>query len=373
MSEQAAPSVGFVDQSGGKATYEIDFSALREKAAEMLDQAEASPAAPVAPAVPPAVDPNVTRVKGSTEPPKADGQGPAPVVAEAAPEPVVETPAEVKLAELSDDSLVKVIVDGEEVVMPWKDAKSGISRQQKFTKSMQQLARDRETVTAQQARTQQLETERQGLENFLKNPNAVLNYVAQTFGPQALQALIGQPQPQAVAGRNPDEIVTAGEAQQIAVAERQAVERQIQGLQRSIEDRAVQVKAEIAHEQQKAQHAVKISSTLNEIFTENPVLKSIPNVEDLIRFEVSQLKPQTETEALDAFKQVSKGMVEEISRHFKAQQKITKVAEVKAKLESKSIEPPGGSAPQIQPTNFKDSDGSVNWNKVKEMALNYGG
>jgi len=222
---------------------------------------------------------------------------------------------------------------------------------------------------------QQLETERAGLENFLKNPNAILNYVVREFGPQALAALTGagaQPGAAAPQGRNPDEIVTAGEAQQIAAAERQAVEAKLQNVLESVEQRIAAKTIEIEQRQQQAKHAVAISATLTDIFNSNPVLKSIPNAEDLIRYEVAQMQPRTEAEALDAFRSVSQGIIEEVGKHFKAQQKIAKVAEVKAKLESKSIEPPGGSAPQLQPTSFKNKDGSVNWNAVKDMALTYG-
>lgn len=376
MSEATPAAVGFIDQSGGKATYEIDFTALRNKASEMLDASEATPTPDPVPAAKPAeADPSVTRVKGAS-----DGQGSAakptetPVEAPAAKQDEVvktdeATPKE--LSVLTDDALVSVPVDGEDQVMTWKEAKAGFSRTAKFTKSMQALAKDREAVEASQRETDTLRNERAGLENFLRNPNAILNYVVREFGPNALQVLTGQPQ-QAQPARNPDEIVTAGEAQQIAALERQAVEAQIQNVVKGVEQRIAEATQSIEAKQQQAQHAVAISSTLHDIFTTNPVLKSIPNAEDLIRYEVAQMRPKTEAEALEAFKNVAQGIVEDVGKHFKAQQKITKVAEVKAKLESKSIEPPGGSAPQLQPTNYKNADGSVNWNSVRDMALSYG-
>jgi hypothetical protein len=364
----ASPEItpGFVDNSGGKPAFDIDFGALREQASKLMtDDSDASPeAVPATPSSAPAE----VRVKGATT-----GQGTA--------EAKVETPtaeevaAEEALADIDENAKFKVVVDGEETIVTGKELKSGYSRTSVFTKRMQQVAKDRETVQASQQRLQALETERQGLETFLRNPNAILNYVAREFGPQAAAALAGQTaQPQAgQPSGDPNELVSAAEARAIAAHERQAVEAQLQNVVKSVQDQIAQATQAIHHEQAQAKHAVAISSTLSDIFTTNPVLKSIPNAEDLIRFEVAKLQPQTEAEALNAFKQVSQGMVEDLAKHFQAQKKIQVVAQARQKLESKTIEPPGGSAPQLQPTNFKNADGQVDFKKVFELAKNYGG
>lgn len=358
MSEDLA--VGYVDQSNGKSSFEIDFGALRDKAAEMMDAAS-SPAADAAPAETPKepaeADPSQVRVKGAS-----DGQAPEAPKTEEVAEVTEDTSAK-QLAALKDDDLVSVIVDGEEQVMPWKEARAGISRTSKFTKNMQQLAKEKAEFEPQKARLTQLESERAGLENFLNNKEAVLRYVRQTFGEDAV------PAPQAVPqSANPDEIVTYSEAQAIAAAQGKTLEQQIQTVVTNVEKRINEATREIEAQREIAAHSIAINSTLTEIFAANPVLKSIPRAEELIRYEVAQMKPQTEAEALDAFRTVAQGMTEEIGKHFKAQQKIQVVAAAKQKLESKSIEPAGGSAPQIAPTNFKNPDGSVNWKAVTKMA-----
>lgn len=310
-------------------------------------------------------DPNQVRVKGAS-----DGQGTAtqtetPAVTE--PEVVDTSDATQKqLATLADDALVSVPVDGVDEVMTWKEAKAGFSRTSKFTKSMQQLAKEKSEFAADKAAVDTLRNERAGLEAFLNNKDAVLNYVRQTFGQEAVQTLAPVPD-----GTNPDEIVTYREAQAIAQRQSATLEQQIQAVVNGVQQKINDATQAIETRQETAKHAVLITSTLNDIFTANPVLKSIPNSEDLIRFEVYKMQPKTPEEAVQFFQQVSHGMAEDIGKHYKAQQKITKVAEVKAKLESKSIEPPGGTSPTIKPASYKNADGTVNWKKVTEMAKNF--
>lgn len=358
-----APVSGFIDQSGGKNTFEIDFSALKAKAAEILNAAPdvpvvEKPVVPVAPVIP---DPTVVKVKGAS-----DGQEPAVVVAKPA-EPEVVDPAEAtpqELSQLDDAALVSVPVDGVDTTMTWKEAKAGFSRTAKFTQSMQKLAQEKSDFASEKSALTKLREERAGLENFLTNKDALVKYVLKEFGPDTFQAA------EIPQGTNPDEIVTYREAQEIANRSSQTFQQQLDAVQKTVGDRIAAATLEIENRQETAKHAVVMASTLAGIFTANPVLKSIPNAEDLIRFEVAKLRPETQEAAVQAFKDVSQGMVEDIGKHFAAQNKIAKVAAVKAKLESKSIEPAGGSAPQIEPANFKNADGTVNWNKVRDMARN---
>lgn len=359
-----APVAGFIDQSGGKNTFEIDFGALKAKAAEILNAAPETVVekpVPVAPVVP---DPTVVKVKGAS-----DGQEPASKPAEAVvakpAEPEVVDPAEAtpqELSQLDDTALVSVPVDGVDTTMTWKEAKAGFSRTAKFTQSMQKLAQEKSDFASEKSALTKLREERAGLENFLTNKDALVKYVLKEFGPDTFQ-VTEIPQ-----GTNPDEIVTYREAHEIANRSAQTFQQQLDAVQKTVGDRIAAATLEIENRQETAKHAVVMASTLAGIFASNPVLKSIPNAEDLIRFEVAKLRPETQEAAVQAFKDVSQGMVEDIGKHFAAQNKIAKVAAVKAKLESKSIEPAGGSAPQIEPANFKNPDGTVNWNKVRDMA-----
>lgn len=335
----------------------IDFGALRDKALALSDAADVTRAA-AAPVVTPAVvTPPVVEVKAAEVEPDKVAAAVVPDVAPVSADPV--------LTSLADDALVEVTVDGEVVTMPWKDAKAGISRTSKFTKSMQTLAAERKAFDGEKAQLGALQNERQQLAQFLNNPQAVAAYLQQ-IAPQAVTP------PAQVQQQDPNAVITVGEAQALAAAQsKQAFDAAVAAMQSAMASKDTQITDAIAsleHKQETAKHAVVINSTLKEIFTANPMLNGIPNAEDLIRYNVAMMNPQTEAEALDAFRQVAGGMVENISKHFTATKKVAAVTAAKEKLTTKTIEPAGGAAPQIAPASYKNSDGGVDWNKVRDMA-----
>ena len=109
------------------------------------------------------------------------------------------SPADQKVVDLSDDSLVKVKVDGVEQTVPYREFKDGIQREAAFTKRMQQLAdqrREAEEVFTQRAAQLQQQAE----------------LIA--YAQQQLQTRAAQPVPQAIPQSDPNEIATLGEVQQ---------------------------------------------------------------------------------------------------------------------------------------------------------------
>lgn len=341
----------------------IDFGALKAQAAAMLGSDE-----PDAPEVPAAVvaDPEKVRVKAA-EPDKV-------VASQATPADAEVVVAQKVPANISDDDLVKVTVDGEEQLLPWGEAKGKISGGLKFTKNMQDLAKQKSDWAAEQASLTTLRTERANLEAFLNNEQALTGFVKQKF-PHLFTAQSAAAAAVASEAFNPDEIATVGQAKSLAEQQLAGVTQQIADIrantQKLIADSIRDANQELADKQETAKHAVVLQSTLADIFTKNPVLNSIPNADNLIRFEVSKMQPQTEAEAVAAFQTVASGMVEEIGKHFKANQKIEAVAAAKQKLTSSSIEPAGGATPSLKPTSFKDASGQVNWNKVAQAAKDY--
>lgn len=357
--------------SGPTDSVNIDFGALKAQASALLDAENTDvPADSAKPELQtgheaPPEDPSKVRVKGTTT--STNKQEEPASKEDVQQQEVAEQ--ERKLAALKDDDLVEVVVDGEPTVMTWKEARGGVSRTAKFTKEMQKLAKDREAVEASQNELVQLKQDRDSLNQFLANPKAILQFIAKeypdVFAQQPLQA---SPAGQAPQTNDPNEIATFGDAQSLIERQLSPLQKKIEDVVSSFEEKLNAKEQEIFHKQQQAKHEVAITSTLSDIFTEHPILTAIPNAEQLIRFEVFKMAPKTEAEALEAFKLVSQGMAEELGKHQKAQMKIQRVAEVKAKLDSKSIEPSGGSAPQITPASYKKTDGSVDWNKLRDMA-----
>lgn len=341
----------------------IDFGALTAQASKMLDAAEATPEPEVTPI--PAAEPDPTKVRVKA----ADADTPEPEVAPIAASADVVV-AQKLPADLTDDTLVKVMVDGEEQIVPWGEAKGKISGGLKFTKNMQDLAKQKSDHAADLAALATLRTERSNLEAFLNNEAAVTAYTKQKF-PHLFQQPTGAAGQPAAADYNPDEIATVGQARTLAEQQLAGVTEQIAAVRKSVQDDIRAANQEISDRQETAKHSVVINSTLSDIFTKHPVLNSIPNVDNLIRFEVSKMQPATQEEAVSAFKLVASGMVEEIGKHFKANQKLEAVATAKAKLDSKSIEPAGGASPSLKPTSFKDASGQVDWKKVQQAAREF--
>lgn len=342
----------------------IDFASLREAASKMLpedgDQPVVAPTEAVADTPVTLPDPSQVRVKGASS--EAAGQALADAPAADVAAAVAKLPAD-----LTDDTLVKVTVDGVETILPWGEARGKISGGLKFTKNMQDLAKQRTEFAAEQVTLAKLRTERANLELFLNNEEAVTGFVKQKF-PHLFTAQPAQAGAAAEPGFNPDEIATVGQARTLAEQSAAGIAKQIGDVKKFVADSIAESNAKIAYAQDVAKHALSIDTTLADIFSKNPVLNSIPNADQLIRYQVSLTNPTTEAEAIEAFKTVSSGVVEEIGKHFKASQKIEVVAAAKAKLASHSIEPAGGASPQLKPTTFKDASGQVDWKKVTQAA-----
>lgn len=353
MLQNETPVTGSVVEEGAK-SYDIDFGALRAQAEKLLD-------------TPPAVE---TPAPVAVETKPVVEQTPVAVEAPAPAADKVETPVEPSIADVSDDALVKVLVDGEEQTLPWKEARGKISAGLKFTKSMQQLARDREALQKETADLTTLRTEREQLIRFVRNPQAMAQLLREVqpdlFG--AATAQPGTPE-----GGDPNEILTREQAHQLVTQNTATIEQRLSTMVQEF-DKKIESKAqELKFQEEVASHSAVIHNTLADILSKNPVLHAIPNVEDVLRYNVGQMKPATQQEAKEAFYTVAQGIIEDIGKHTTATKKVQAVAEAKQRLVTKPIEPAGGSSVQQTPTKFTDTNGQVDWKQVFKLARQHGG
>jgi len=251
-----------------------------------------------------------------------------------------------------------------------KELKSRLSGEFHFTKSMQKLAQDRKVLEASAQELDQLRSMRENFRAFLTDENSIREFLKIRY--PHLAGAEGAAVAQS-SEFNPNDIATVGDAAKLVESKTQTLERMVKETQQQLEEKITSATAKIQFEEQKAKHDVAINSTLTDIFTKNPVLSAIPDAEAVIRFQVAKMvTPETtEPEALEMFRQVSQQIVEGLGKHYVANKKVQAVTAAKQKLETKNIEPPGGAAPQLKPTNFKDADGKVDLNKVKNMAKAY--
>lgn len=325
--------------------FEIDFASLKSQAADMIDKPDALPSLDVAPVV-------------DTTTPTPD-----PVVADKVPDVTTLPTADELDPELHGDRLVKVKVDGQWEVKPLKEIANGYSRTSHFTRQMQDLATQRKQVEGYQTEYARLQAEQTQLRTFLNNPQAVYQFLQ-----QSAPALFEQAQ-QPLQG-DPDEIATVQQARQLVDYQASQMQQRMQQMEAQMNVKLQQTTQEIENRRETAVYIDTLNSTVKDIFEKNPILSKVRLAEDIIRYEVAKMNPRTIVEAQEAFRTVAQGMVEDLDSGYAATSK-TKVA-AKAKLDSARIEPPGGSGPQIQPTqSYKRPDGTLDWNKLKQAAADF--
>lgn len=283
---------------------------------------------------------------------------PAPVAGQA-PERVAGVVDDSELdPETMGDRKVKIKVDGEWQTVSLKEAAAGYSRTSAYTKRMQDLATQRAEVDAFKTEKTQLLEQQKQTQAFLNNPELVLRYLQQA------QPQLFQPQQQPIG--DPNEIATIDQANQLIEQRVGRVMAQLQQMEQQTTQRIAQATNEIQNRAQTGKYIEALNHTVKQVFEAHPILNHVKNVEDNIRYEVAKLKPTTIEEAQSAFLEVAKGMAEDLELGFASANK-TKLATAE-KLKTSRIEPPGGSGPQLQPTNHKNSDGSLNWKSLTNAA-----
>jgi hypothetical protein len=316
---------------------EIDFAALGQQAHTMLASdaaAAATPSpAPVAPASPsPAptaaavgsVTPPITPAPAPTDPALQGGQSAEATYQVDLGNGKVETLTLTQLRELHANGL----------------------RQQDYTRKTQEVARQRQEVETVYQQLRQAEQELQWARQVRTNPQLLM---------QEAQRLI-QLQPAPVDPNKPLTVGDLGQTIQQLQAQLQQTAQQAQTqAQQYVEDRL-----------QVANYAESINKTLNDVYTAHPVLKVHPEYEDVMRFRVAQLQPQSLEEANAAFKSVAREMATAIDAHYASRQQ--QAIQQRQQLAATGTEAPGGApAPQPTPDFRKGSD--LDWNKLAQAAL----
>lgn len=321
---------------------DFDFAAVNAQVTEYLDKqrdsGDSAPAGGGTPATPPAsITPPATPPAVSTPPPSA-----APVV---------------------DDGIEVEFEPGKVQKLTKDEIKAGMLRQADYTRKTQELATARKQAEEILQRGQQFEAEREQLRQVLSDPRALM-YLAQQ---QLAQAQGPQFDPEAPA--------TMATIAQMAQQNQQMLAQQLALVEQNMGNVAQQARQEAVDEitarQETAKHSEVINAKLATIYESNPVLQSVPEIEDVIRYRVSQMQPQTIDEALSAFEKVSGEVASAMGAKFNDARK--EQALTKQKLVQGGIEPPGGAAvPANAPTQFRDPKTNViDWTKLGAAAAAY--
>jgi hypothetical protein len=271
----------------------------------------------------------------------------------------VDNATKAQLAQLDDNALVEVQVNGELVTVPWKDAKAGIMRQQDYTRGKQAIKAQEQSLAEKEASINQSLSQLDALARLVSNKELLGEFIKLQY-----PDLLGG-QPTNANDVDLEDVPTVGQVQQTLEQHMRQLKEE---LTKEIVSQQEATTKEIEIRAEAAKVGAEINSVVKSLFDEYPFIKKInPQAEDVLRYEVLKLQPKTTEEAVQAFKDVFAGWVEGYEETVKETMK-SKVTN-KDKLLSNNIQPAGGIPPQPQPTSFVSKDNKIDWNKLNQAAL----
>lgn len=243
-------------------------------------------------------------------------------------------------------------------------------RQADYTKKTQETAEMRRQAEQVFRAYQQIAQEREELQEFFSNEENVLRLVAQQYGPQAMNKLISMLSGQNVQQQqvDPNSPATLAQAQAIASRQVQNLQQQIQQLQQQLGENVDQKLQALKYEQEVTEYKKVLDPIVHKIFDDHPILSAVDGMEEVIRYKVYKMDPQTVEETIDAFNKVAKEQVEKLTKKFS--ELNTHNALRKQQLTSAGLEPPGGSAPTPEPKRFKKGN-DIDWKAISASATEY--
>lgn len=250
-----------------------------------------------------------------------------------------------------------------------KEIRDGYLRQQDYTRKTQEVAEMRRQAEQVYRAYQQMAQEREQLQDFFSNEENVLKLVAQQYGPQAMQRLMnmlaGQQQQPEI---RPDSPATVEQAARIADMKARQLEQKIAQLEQQFGKNVDERVQQFREEQETMEYKKVIDPVVSKIFEDNPVLSAVDGMEEVIRYKVFRMNPQTVQEAVAAFQSVAKEQVEKLNQKYVELNKQQAVK--RQKLVSGGTEPPGGQAPMPEPRTFRKGN-DVDWKGISKQAEEY--
>jgi hypothetical protein len=262
----------------------------------------------------------------------------APVVSDQHVDPVTPTPVSLK-----DDDLVEVVVRGEKVLKPWKEARGGVQMQEDYTRSKQELAKQAKELT--------------DLFTTLKSRESTI-----AEKETALDAILGraprhETKPDVIGD---DDVVTGKQMKEILAKQRGEFETTLttkldEQSSRSSQERLFQRWEDLTTE------------TVESLKKETPVLSRIPQLDLLLKREALADKPQSEGELKQAIVKAGQRLAKQLDDEYTERRK----AEVTRKKEIIDRGPTlakGG--PQFQPPKKSYGErGRINFDELERDVL----
>lgn len=238
---------------------------------------------------------------------------------------------------LSDDALVRLQVDGKDLDMPWKDARSQMMLHSSYTQKTQALARERAELENQRtsfgSERDQLLGQVQQLQTILRDPAKLSMLHMALTAQQQQQNPQAPPQSQAVT------------FDQLNAFRQQILQEAKQTLDGSWRER--EQAAQAKHLETELDNAVK------PLIADHPILSKLPGVADLIYGEVEKMRPVDFNQARQYMATVVEGMKESLGQ---ATVNAGKQAAITSTKLANALEPAGGQAMPPTAKKYKGLD-----------------
>lgn len=334
---------------------------------------------------------------------------PVKAAAEQASEQLAEKPqvvSEGDVLDIPDTKIVRLTVNGQQVEMPWGEAKKQMMLHRTFTQNQQRLAQERKQFETERTTLAEKASRAEKLERVMTDPDLLARYaIANPVMAQALAAKFGttvaaatvnadprlaaaanasvaasQSAPQ-IPAQNQEELVNFGELNQVVgqrLAELQSrvdltFEEKAQALLGMIEERAGQIVDTKLNELRDAHEVSTLNTQITKVIGENleanPMLKAIPQIDQLIRFEVSKMQPESHEQLVEAINAVTQGIVEGLNETYNKTRSAALIK--KEQIAKEGIEPPVGAPVNNivqKEENFMLPGGKYDWKALARKA-----
>lgn len=243
--------------------------------------------------------------------------------------------------QIKDEDIVEILVDGQKVQKPWKEARGYIMRQEDYTQKTQKVA-------TQAKQVQEL------FEGLTKREKDILDKET------ALDRILGRATPaDKEPSYQPDDVLTFSQVKALLTEHSKTVAQSVASVigeqtQASEQARAFQRFDELT------------SQTVDSLVKENPLLAEIPELAIVLRAKAKEAKPTTEREMIAAIYDSGKKIAAGLESKFVERQKAAALK--KAQLASSGPEPRGGT-PQFQTQKTYGKGRKINWGEIETDAI----
>lgn len=260
-------------------------------------------------------------------------------------EPVTPQPTSTEPFSIPDDAQVEVMVRGETVRMPWKQARGGIQMQEDYTRSKQDLAKQ---VKELNDVYEQVKTRQQTIAEKEAALDAILGRTPQSTKQKTSADLAD------------DEVVDGKTVKEL-------LKQQREEFGTTLNDTLTKARSEDAQARLFQRWEDLTSDTINSLKKEAPLLETIPHLDLVLKREALNDKPQTEAEMKAALVRVGQALSQKLEQAYTERRKQEVVRKTQL-VEKGPTTVQGG--PQFQaPKKEYGQRGKISWDELERDAI----